>query len=422
MITNIVQSYTYKMNHVSSSLNRSNLMVFNLRSYFLIIAVIPVISFSQTVTRLDDSKISSAELDNKVQQLAKDGNVQGLAITVFNKNKPVYKKVFGYKRFDTKEPLQTNTNFYGASLSKAVFAVLVMKMVEEKVIELDKPLESYLPQPVYAYGKGTSWNQDYTDLKGDSLHKKITARMCLDHTSGFPNWRWYEPDQKLRVDFEPGSGYSYSGEGLCYLQFVLEKITGKLLEQLMEEKIFHPLGMSTSAYTWQSRFEKNYCHGHDTNGKVLEKDKDNAPRSASTLETTPDDLSLFLEGVLEKRILGAASYKEMFTPQLRLRSKIQMEAQSWLDTTNSENDKIQLSYGLGWGILQTPYGFGAFKEGHGDGFQHYSIIFPEKQMGILIMTNSDNGEGIFKELLEVAIGDTYTPWRWQKYIPYNQKK
>ncbi|HYV54927.1 MAG TPA: serine hydrolase domain-containing protein [Chitinophagaceae bacterium] len=410
------------MNHVSSSLNRSDLMVFSFHSYFLILVIIPVISFSQTVTRLDDSKISSAELDNKVQQLMKDGNVQGLAITVFNENKPVYKKVFGYKRFDTKEPLQTNTNFYGASLSKAVFAVLVMKMVEEKVIELDKPLESYLPQPVSAYGKGTSWNQDYTDLKGDSLHKKITARMCLDHTSGFPNWRWYEPDQKLRVDFEPGSGYSYSGEGLCYLQFVLEKITGKLLEQLMEEKIFHPLGMSTSAYTWQARFEKNYCHGHDTNGKVLEKDKDNAPRSASTLETTPDDLSLFLEGVLEQRILGAVSYKEMFTPQLRLRSKIQMEAQSWLDTTNSENDKIQLSYGLGWGILQTPYGFGAFKEGHGDGFQHYFIIFPEKQMGILILTNSDNGEGIFKELLEFAIGDKYTPWRWQNYIPYDQKK
>ncbi len=397
-------------------------MVFNFRSYFLILLIIPVIGFSQTVTRLDDSKISPGELDNKVQQLMKDGNVHGLAITVFNKNKPVYKKVFGYKRFDTKEPLQTNTNIYGASLSKAVFAVLVMKMVEEKVIELDKPLESYLPQPVYAYGKGTSWNQDYTALKEDSLYKKITARMCLDHTSGFPNWRWYEPDQKLRVHFEPGSGYSYSGEGLCYLQFVLEKITGKLLEQLMEEKIFHPLGMSTSAFTWQARFEKNYCYGHDTNGKVLEKDKDNAPRSASTLETTPGDYSLFLEGVLEQRILGAVSYKEMFTPQLRLRSKIQMEAQSWLDTTNSENDKIQLSYGLGWGILQTPYGFGAFKEGHSDGFQHYSIIFPEKQMGILIMTNSDNGEGIFKELLEFATGDKYTPWRWQNYIPYNQKK
>jgi CubicO group peptidase (beta-lactamase class C family) len=397
-------------------------MALNFRAYFLITALFPGTIFSQTINRLDGSKISSAQLDSKVQHLMIDGNVQGLAITVFNRNKAVYKKVFGYKRFDTKEPLQTNTNFYGASLSKAVFAVLAMKMVEEKVIELDKPLESYLPQRVYEYGKGSSWNQDYTDLKQDSLYKKITARMCLDHSSGFPNWRWYEPDQKLRVLFEPGTGYSYSGEGLCYLQFVLEKITGKSLEQLMEENIFGPLGMTTSAYFWQPRFEANYCFGHAADNKVYQKDKDNAPRSASTLETTPDDLSLFLAGVLQKKILTSASYKEMFTPQLKLRSKIQMEARSWLDTTNSENDNIQLSYGLGWGILQTPYGFGAFKEGHGDGFQHYSIIFPEKQMGILILTNSDNGEGIFKELLEISIADKYTPWRWQNYIPYDQKK
>lgn len=392
------------------------------RSYLLMMALIPAIGFTQKITRLDNSKISSADLDNKVQQLMKDGNVAGLAITVFNKNKPVYKKVFGYKRYDTKEPLQTNTNFYGASLSKSVFAVLVMKMVDEKIIELDKPLESYLPQPVYAYGKGASWGQDFTSLQGDSLYKKITARMCLDHSSGFPNWRWYEPDQKLHVHFEPGSAFSYSGEGLCYLQFVLEKITGRSLEQLMEEKIFHPLQMDNSAYSWLPRFEANYCAGHTSDNKVYPKDKDNAPRSASTLETTPDDLSLFLEGVLQQKILAAASYKEMFTPQLRLRSKIQMEAQSWLDTTNTENDKIQLSYGLGWGILQTPYGFGAFKEGHGDGFQHYWIIFPGKQLGMMILTNSDNGEGIFKELLEVAIGDKYTPWRWQNYIPYDQKK
>jgi hypothetical protein len=63
-----------------------------------------------------------------------------------------------------------------------------------------------------------------------------------------------------------------------------------------------------------------------------------------------------------------------------------------------------------------------FKEGHGDGFQHYSIIFPEKQMGILIMTNSDNGEGIFKELLEFAIGDKYTPWRWQNLYSLRPEK
>jgi len=397
-------------------------MSINFRLCLTLLLVLPVVVMAQSVTRLDGTTLTAEQLDKKIQQLIKDGNVQGLAITVFNHDDIVYKKTFGYKRLDTKEPLQTNTNCYGASLSKTVFAVLVMKLVEGGVIDLDKPLQSYLPQPVYAYGKGNSWNQDYTSLETDTLYKKITARMCLDHTSGFPNWRWDLPDQKLHVMFEPGSGFSYSGEGMCYLQFVIEKVTGESLEQLMEEKIFGPLQMKTSAYFWQPRFENNYCNGHDTNGKVLDKDKDNAPRSASTLETTPDDYSLFLKAVLQQKILMAATYKIMFRPQIRLRSRKQFEKDEWLDTTCTDNDAIQLSYGLGWGILQTPYGFGAFKEGHGDGFQHYSIVFPGRHAGILIMTNSDNGEGIFKELLEFAIGDKYTPWRWENYIPYNQKK
>ena len=76
---------------------------------------------------------------------------------------------------------------------------------------------------------------------------------------------------------------------------------------------------------------------------------------------------------------------------------------------------------MGWGILQSPHGIAAFKEGHGDGFQHYTIIFPEKGTGIIILSNSDNAESIFKELLEITIADTYTPWYWQNYIPYDFK-
>jgi CubicO group peptidase (beta-lactamase class C family) len=387
----------------------------------LIFICLTYFAVAQTIKRLDGTTISADALTKSIKRLMKNANVHGMAISVFNKNQIVYKKSFGYKRFDTKDTLQTNTNIYGASLSKAVFAVLAMKLVEEKLIDLDKPLQEYLPKPVYEYGKGTIWNQDYTALKDDSLYKKITTRMCLAHTTGFPNWRWDEPDQKLRIRFTPGLYYGYSGEGLCYLQFVLEKITGKLLEQLMDEKIFHPLGMNSSAYSWKPEFEKNYSYGHAADGKIYPKDKDNAPRSASTLETTLDDYSLFVAAVLQKKILSPASYKTLFTPQIRLRSKRQFGPRAWVDTTSTDNDKIKLSYGLGWGILQTPYGFGAFKEGHGDGFQHYSIVFPDKQLGIVIMANSDNGESIFKELLETAIADKFTPWKWEGYIPYNDK-
>ena len=378
------------------------------------------IAQGQTITKLDKSKISFASLDRKIQALMKAANVQGLAVTVFNNHEPVYNKTFGYKRIDTKEPIKTNTNIYGASLSKPVFAVLVMKLVEEGILDLDKPLQDYLPKPIYEYTPSKKWHDNYSDLRADSLYQKITARMCLDHTSGFPNWRWYEQDQKLRVNFTPGSKYNYSGEGLVYLQVVLEYMLSRPLEELMKEKIFTPLGMNRSSYTWQTAFEGDYCLGHKTTGDLYEKDKDNEARSASTLETTLDDYTLFTRAVLRSSILERTTTKEMFTPQIRIRSIQQFGPLSLFDSTT--NDGIQLSYGLGWGLLQSPYGAGAFKEGHGDGFQHYSILFPNRGTGIIIMSNSDNAESIFKELLETAIGDTFTPWYWENYIPYNQKK
>ena len=288
----------------------------------------------QSIIKLDKSKISFVSLDSKIQSLMKAANVQGLAITIFNNNEPVYKKTFGYKRLDTKEPIKTNSNIYGASLSKAVFAVLVMKLVEEGVINLDKPLQDYLPKPIYEYTPTKKWHDNYSDLKNDSLYKQITARMCLDHTTGFHNWRWYEADQKLRVNFKPGSKYSYSGEGLVYLQVVLEKMSGRSLEELMQEKIFTPLGMNMSSYTWQAKFEKDYCLGHKTNGELYEKDKDNDARSASTLETTLDDYTLFTKAVLKNSLLKPSTTKEMFSPQIKIRSVQQFGPLSVRDSTD----------------------------------------------------------------------------------------
>jgi len=378
------------------------------------------ISRGQQVTRLDKSTISFASLDTKIETLMKAASVHGLAISIFNNHEPVYKKTFGYKNFETKELIKTSTNFYGASLSKPVFALLVMQLVEKGMLDLDKPLQDYLPKPIYEYTPTKKWHDNYSDLRTDSLYKRITARMCLSHTSGFPNWRWDEPDRKLRVKMSPGSRYSYSGEGLVYLQVVLEHLLGRPLEDLMQENIFKPLGMTMSSYTWQARFEEDYCTGHMSNGKLYQKDKDNEARSASTLETTLDDYTAFTLAVLKNSLLKTSTTTAMFSTQVRIRSIAQFGPMRFRDSTF--NDHIQLGYGLGWVLLQSPRGIGAFKEGHGDGFQHYSIIFPKTGTGIIIMSNSDNAESIFKELLETAIGDTFTPWKWENYIPYNYKE
>ncbi len=125
-----------------------------------------------------------------------------------------------------------------------------------------------------------------------------------------------------------------------------------------------------------------------------------------------------MEAILHKKIVSEASYTEIFSPHIRITSSAQFGDGTAIETDKYNN--INLSYGLGWGYFKTPFGKGVFKEGSGNGFQHYSILFPETGIGIMIMTNSDNGKSIFKELLEVAIKDTYTPWEWENYIPYNE--
>lgn len=374
---------------------------------------------TENISRLSGTTITKDSLTTKIEQLMTDAQVHGMAVSIFNKNTITYQKTFGYRDFKNKLPLTDSTNIYGASFSKAVFAVLVMKLVEEGIIDLDTPLESYLPKKIHEYEPLARWHDDFSDLASDTLYHKITARMCLAHTTGFPNWRWYEEGKKLKVKFKPGSRYQYSGEGMVYLQVILEKILNKNLEPLAQEYIFKPLGMKNSGYSWYEHFEKDFAYGHSSSGELYHKDTDNEPRGPSTLETSALDYTQFLEAVLQEKLISKASWAELFRPQIRIRSKMQFGPLSNEETTRY--DAIQLSYGLGWGLIQTPYGTGAFKEGHGDGFQHYSIVFPEAGKGIMIMTNSDNGEGIFKELLEVALGDTYTPWEWENYIPYDQK-
>ncbi|TRZ40971.1 serine hydrolase [Robertkochia solimangrovi] len=370
----------------------------------------------QSVTRIDGSSVQNDSLTEQIDALVREAKVHGLAVAIFNDREPVYTYISGYKDYPNRLPLTDSTNIYGASLSKAVFGVLVMKLVEENVIDLDTPLESYLPKKIYEYEPETRWHDDYSDLKSDSLYHGITARMCLDHTTGFANWRFIDPSKKLKVKGVPGEKYSYSGEGFVYLQVVLEKITGKGLEELAQEYLFKPLGMKHSSFEWQPEFDNDFAYGHKKNGDTMIKDKDNEPRAASTLETTFHDYILFMTAVLNQKIISKSSYNEMFTPQIKIHSLTQFNEGA--SKTTDKYEDIKLSYGLGWGYMETPYGKGDFKGGHGSGFQHYSIVFPESGKGVLVMSNSENAESIYKNLLEITIADKYMPWEWLNYIPY----
>jgi CubicO group peptidase (beta-lactamase class C family) len=108
------------------------------------------------IVRLDGTTIDPPTLTTRIEELTKAANVQGLTVTVFNDAQVVYLQAFGSANLPAGQPLRTDTELYGASLSKAVFGVLVMRLVEQGVIDLDKPLQDYVKEPLWA-NQGKSW-------------------------------------------------------------------------------------------------------------------------------------------------------------------------------------------------------------------------------------------------------------------------
>ena len=377
--------------------------------------------YSQSIQRIDNSIISIKVLDNEIQRLKNLGNVHGLTVSIVTKDSVLFQKAYGSRNLKNKQPLETSHNFYAASLSKPLFAFIVMKLVEAKMIDLDKPLVEYLENPLYSYEFLHDY-ENFKDLKIDKRHKKITARMCLSHTTGFPNWRYIgkygiNMEKPLQIEFEPGTFYSYSGEGIQLLQFVVEQITKKGLEELAQEYVFKPFEMNMTSFLWQEKFDKNYAVGHYKKRKTLKRKKRYQEYAAGSMDTTPEDYAKYIQAMLARKGLNEDIYEEFFEPQIRIKSKQQFGKNRLVNTT--ENDGIELSYALGFGVYKTPFGKAIFKEGHIKGWEHYTVFYPSQNIGIIIMSNSSNGESIFKELLEISIADKWLPWNWENFIPYD---
>ncbi|WP_426092950.1 serine hydrolase domain-containing protein [Flavobacterium sp. DSR3-2] len=377
---------------------------------------VSTISFGQSIKRIDGSTITTESLNAKIEYLIKVANVSGVAVALFNDNKIIFSKTYGLANVQKNIPFEKSSVMYGASFAKTVFAYIVMQYVQQKVIDLDKPLVEYLNKPLPEI-KINGFRRGYDDLKDDKRYEKITARMCLTHTTGFPNWRWFEADKKLKIKSDPGTRYSYSGEGIYLLQFVIEQLTGKDYETISQEIVFKPLGMTNTSQVWQTRFDENICYGHNAKGEPYELNKWKEANAGGSMSTTFEDFTVFYTHFINGKGLSKKSFKEMTSQQVRIRSRSQFGPLAKIDST--DNDSIQLGYGFGVGTFITPWSRAFFKEGHDDGWGHYSICFPDKKIAVVIMTNNDNGESIFKEFLEYSIGDKFTPWHWENYIPYN---
>jgi CubicO group peptidase (beta-lactamase class C family) len=368
---------------------------------------------SISLSTLDNNTNNIVQVEDSILKIIKKGGIPGLTCAVIKDSVIVYENGFGFRKKDSSMTNDKNTIFNAASLSKTVFAYLVMLLKADGLINLDRPLKDYLEKPIVDY-------PNYTDLSGDDRVNLITARMVLSHSTGFPNWRFLTDDGKLKFLFQPGSRFSYSGEGIHLLQMVIEKITGKGLQELAQQRIFNPFNMNHTSYIWQDEFEENYTFPHDKYerpGKIRRRLEADA---AGSMQTTAGDYARFLQGLLQARGKEQVIVNEMFMPQISINSKRMFGPDAWNET--NENASKKLSWALGWGYFESKFGRAIFHTGHDLGAQNYAVLYIDKGIGLVLMGNSDNLESVARQLAKEIIGDNDSPFDWLGYPHFDPNR
>jgi CubicO group peptidase (beta-lactamase class C family) len=334
------------------------------------------------------------DLESQIPELMRTTSVPGLSLAVFVSGKIVWSRGFGVRDRASGFSVDTGTLFEAASMSKPVFAYVVLKLCEKRILDLDSPLTRYTRRRL---------------LDGDSRLNLITARHILSHSSGLvPDWR--SASEHLRIASAPGEKWSYSGEGYYYLQSVVTDLTGHTdpnhcdsfeaglrvcatdFGEFMESRLVVPFRMRASGYVWRDQFSKHRARPHDVNGNPLPFRP--APPvdlarygAAGGLLTTPADYAKFLMEVVEPKPvdefhLNSSSLKEMMTPQIEV----------------AKGSDYSVSWGLGWRIARTQHGVYFGHGGENPGFQCISEACVADRSGFVVMTNGDNGAKLLEKL------------------------
>jgi len=309
-------------------------------------------------------------------------------------------------------PVGAHTIFEAASLSKPVFALAVLQLVRAGRLDLDRPLDDYLPAPYPI---------------ADDRARRICARHVLSHTSGLPNWR-SRADQPLRLAFDPGARFSYSGEGFYFLQTVVERIVGTGIAAYLEDAVLRPLGMRSSSYVWWPAAADTLARPHDADGRpsdtrtmrlgaqllTMAKASDVPlaswtsdrvmralpqldppqtavplhafPNVATSLLTTANDYAQFVAAAPLAKALS------MFAPQVRVNRAI--------------------AWGLGIGLnLEDPEPR-PFHWGDNDGYKNFVVMEPATRSGVVVLTNGDRGLNLAERSAEHVVGRRLASSLW----------
>ncbi len=345
-----------------------------------------------------------ADIDAEARRLMTGENVKGMAIAVIDDGDVSYVAAYGFRNVDAELALETDTVMYGASLTKTAFAYMVLQLVDEGLLDLDKPLKSYLPRPLPDY-------EPYRDLAGDSRWEALTARHVLNHSTGFHNFRWLEEDRVLRFHFQPGERYAYSGEGFNLLQFILEEGLGLDVKAEMQRRVFDRFGMTNTSMQWRDDFADNMADGYAIDGSFEPHDKRSNVRAAGSMDTTIADQARLWAGVQAGEGLTAESRAELVRAQLPIMTARQFP--SLIEARDPRGPEIGLAAGTGLVTFDAGQGKTWFKGGHDDWTGNMLVCQEKTRRCIVLLANSVRAERIYPDMVRFVLGETGMPWWWE---------
>lgn len=359
---------------------------------------------------------SQQDTDAYIKQLMQQHKVPGLAFALIENGEVVQRKTYGYAKLEAEQKLNADTVMYAASLTKLIFAVYVLQLVDEGKVKLDTPIGEYLKKPLPQYS-GESLLENYADLQGDPRWQKLTLRMLLSHTTGLPNYRFFTSDgkfnreAKLQFFFDPDERYGYSGEGYYIAQLVVEEATGVKTGPALQQRFFDPLGMTRTSLVWRDDFSPNFSHGYNAEGENLKHNMQSNVRAAGSMDTTLHDLSAWVAVLMSGKLLSDKAFAELTAAGFPITSQHQFPT---LDTTpNPANRAINLSAGVGTVNWDGPQGHAFVKGGHNEKTDNLMICLTDKNRCVLLLSNAALGDKIFPQIFDFVLGDTGMPWLWE---------
>ncbi|CAM3607893.1 serine hydrolase domain-containing protein [Flavobacterium gelidilacus] len=327
-------------------------------------------SFDHKVYENQTTEKSFFDNDAEIEKWLKENKVPTLGLGIIENGKLKQIKVFGEISKGIAAPY--NTIFNVASLTKPVTTMVALKLISANKWDLDEPLYNYYTDP---------------DITNDPRNKKITTRIILSHQTGFPNWRYLNKDKKLNFQFEPGTQYQYSGEGMEYLRKALENKFHKSLEQLADELIFQPLKMKDTQFIYDKNVdETRLAIGYDKDGNPYEPQKNNTANAADDLLTTIEDYGKFLVSIMNEEGLSNEIAEEMKTNQVAIGKGKHFGL--GFEIYPLDNNEIALSHG-----------------GSDKGVNTIVFMVPKTKQGLLLFTNSDTGTSVYESLIKQYLGE-----------------